>query len=167
MKVPMKPKYMILIALVSLFLSACGFLFPSGNIPGEMGINFDNRRADFESNGKQIYYTAKNERGEYLSYNGGLASEGMMSGQLTCASCHGDGGQGGQHMMHMQWMDAPDIRFATLSNGGAGIRKMSMQMHMEKSTILRLFVRQLFWANIPMVKTLIEICPVGQYLMVI
>jgi hypothetical protein len=123
MKIPLQPKYVILIALVSLFLTACGLLFPTNNMPGGMGPNFGNWGADFDSNGEQIYFTATNDRGEYLSYSGGPASGGMMGSQLTCASCHGDDGQGGQHLMHMQWMEAPDIRFVTLSkeeNGHQG-----------------------------------------------
>lgn len=37
-------------------------------------------------------------------------------GRQTCASCHGSDGQGGAHLMHMQAMDAPDIRWDTLSS---------------------------------------------------
>jgi len=40
----------------------------------------------------------------------------MMSASLSCASCHGDNGRGGVHTMHMQVMDAPDIRYITLSS---------------------------------------------------
>ena len=45
---------------------------------------------------------------------------GMMGGSLSCASCHGEDGRGGQHVMHMDVMDAPDIRFETLSTEESG-----------------------------------------------
>ncbi len=44
----------------------------------------------------------------------------MMTNSLTCASCHGADGRGGIHTMHMQVMDAPDIRWSTLSSGDHG-----------------------------------------------
>jgi hypothetical protein len=80
-----------------------------------MGPDFGNWRTEFESNGEQIYFTATNERGEYIQYSGGSGFGGMMGGSLSCVSCHGADGKGGQHTMHMQWMDAPDIRLAALS----------------------------------------------------
>lgn len=79
-----------------------------------MGPNFGNWTG-YETNGEQIYFTATNDKGEYIRYIGGPAFGGMMGGSLACASCHGEDGSGGQHVMHMQWMDAPDIRFETLS----------------------------------------------------
>ena len=39
----------------------------------------------------------------------------MMGASLACVSCHGVDGRGGVHPMHMQIMDAPDIRYSTLS----------------------------------------------------
>jgi cytochrome c oxidase subunit II len=39
---------------------------------------------------------------------------------LACADCHGPDGRGGQHVMHMTVMDAPDIRWSTLSQAGHG-----------------------------------------------
>jgi len=40
----------------------------------------------------------------------------MMGGNLSCASCHGPTGRGGIHTMHMDVMDAPDIRYSTLTS---------------------------------------------------
>lgn len=45
-----------------------------------------------------------------------MGGRGMMGGgQLACADCHGSGGRGGRHLMHMTVMDAPDIRWSTLT----------------------------------------------------
>lgn len=116
----MKPKALALIILGSLLLIACGFFFPFDRSPRGMGPNFGNWRTGFESNGERIYFTATNERGEYIQYSGGSGFGGMMGGSLSCASCHGEDGSGGQHVMHMDVMDAPDIRFETLSTEESG-----------------------------------------------
>jgi len=70
----------------------------------------------FRSNGERIYFSATSERGDPITYTGGPDLGGMMmSGRLTCASCHGPSAQGGRHIMHMQVMDAPDIRGSALA----------------------------------------------------
>ena len=104
-----------------LLLTACGIV-SWGNVPGNLMINqgggwFGN--SNFTSSGEQIYFTAINDRGQRISYSGGSNFGGMMMGRgtnLACASCHGSDGRGGIHTMHMDVMDAPDIRFAALSN---------------------------------------------------
>lgn len=111
----MKSKAIFLTGLGSLFLVACGTFFPFDRSPRGMDPNFGNWRPGYETNGEQIYFTAINDRGEYIQYKGGYALGGMMGGSLACVSCHGNDGSGGQHMMHMQWMDAPDIRIVALS----------------------------------------------------
>ncbi len=85
-----------------------------------MGPIFGSWRTGFESNGEQIYFTATNEQGKYIQYSGGAGFGGMMGGRLACASCHGEDGRGSQHVMHMDVMDAPDIRFETLSTKESG-----------------------------------------------
>ncbi len=76
---------------------------------------------EFASNGERIYLTATNEAGEYILYEGGPGSGGMMmGGYLTCATCHGADGRGGVHTMHMQVMEAPDIRYQALSGDSDG-----------------------------------------------
>lgn len=110
----MNPKALALIVLGSLFLIACGFFFPFAKTPRGMRPNLGNWRTGFGSNGERIYFTATNERGEYIQYTGGPAFGGMMGGSLSCVSCHGEDGRGGRHVMHMDVMDAPDIRFKTL-----------------------------------------------------
>ena len=67
-------------------------------------------------NGAQIYFTASSQRGGKISYTGGPVTGGSMMGNyLTCATCHGPNAEGGRHSMHMTIMDAPDIRYVTLS----------------------------------------------------
>jgi len=70
----------------------------------------------YDSNGEQIYFTATTESGERIRYSDGPSFGGMMGrSNLSCASCHGPDGRGGTHTMHMDVMDAPDIRFESLS----------------------------------------------------
>lgn len=74
--------------------------------------------SQFTSNGEKIYFTAINDRGQHIRSSGGPNFRGMMmgmGGNLSCASCHASDGRGGLHTMHMEVMDAPDIRFSTLS----------------------------------------------------
>jgi mono/diheme cytochrome c family protein len=71
----------------------------------------------FNSNGKQIYFTATSNRGTPISYQGGPTTGMMMGGNLACVSCHGTDARGGSHTMHMETMDAPDIRWSALSGG--------------------------------------------------
>jgi mono/diheme cytochrome c family protein len=50
----------------------------------------------------------------------------MMRGiSLACADCHGSDAKGGQHLMHMQIMDAPDIRWITLTSAEEGGHEMA------------------------------------------
>jgi hypothetical protein len=73
----------------------------------------------FRSNGEQIYFTSTSERGTEIDYSGGPDLRGMMMrGRLSCASCHGADVRGGVHIMHMDVMDAPDIRWVSLSEHG-------------------------------------------------
>lgn len=105
-----------LIMIAGILLTACGLLLP---------MRWDNRRVpgalwtgnSFASNGERIYFTATNDWGELIPYEGGPAY-GMMMMQdwLACVSCHGPDGRGGTHIMHMQVMDAPDIRYEALNS---------------------------------------------------
>jgi hypothetical protein len=98
-----------LVAIVgSVALIACGLYLPDrvfGRLTG----------SQYASNGERIYFTATSGSGNRIRYRGG-SSGGMMMGRLTCASCHGEDGRGGEHFMHMNTMDAPDIRWETLSS---------------------------------------------------
>ncbi|NDP22530.1 MAG: cytochrome c [Paludibacter sp.] len=78
----------------------------------------------FNSNGKQIYFTATSERKTPITYTNGPIQGMMMGGNLACVSCHGTDARGGSHVMHMETMVAPDIRWTALStdhvHGGVG-----------------------------------------------
>lgn len=104
---------LILVSGLALGLTACSTFWSSAGI----GSLLD---GGFESNGERIYFTAITERGTRIRSRGGAAFGGMMRGRQTCASCHGTDGQGGAHLMHMQAMDAPDIRWDTLSSSEHG-----------------------------------------------
>jgi mono/diheme cytochrome c family protein len=83
----------------------------------------------FASNGERIYFTGTSANGP-ISYSDGdfspmagrgMMGRGMMRGiSLACADCHGSDAKGGQHWMHMQLMDAPDIRWSTLTEEEGG-----------------------------------------------
>lgn len=93
--------------LAGLTLGACGGGYGPGTAWGD---------GAFRSNGERIYFAAVSERTGPIDYTGGPDVGGMMmTGQLTCASCHGPDALGGQHMMHMEVMDAPDIRWKALA----------------------------------------------------
>lgn len=109
----MKPKHILLIILGGMFVMACGIFWPVGMSPRDMR---PSSNWNYASNGEQIYFTAINDKGEYISHTGGPAYGGMMGGQLACVSCHGAGGRGGLHSMHMQQMNAPDIRYSALTS---------------------------------------------------
>ena len=100
------------LALLALLLIACGPLNPLGLATGQ-----------YATNGERIYLAGTSANGR-ISYAGGNLGGGMMGGgRLACASCHGTNGRGGPHIMHMSAMDAPDIRWSTLTeaeHGGHG-----------------------------------------------
>jgi cytochrome c oxidase subunit 2 len=98
------------LALLALAVAACGTL---GRSVGR-----------YASNGERIYFTGTSANGR-ISYSGGdtggmMGGPGMMGGQLACADCHGKDGRGGPHVMHMTAMDAPDIRWSTLTEAEHG-----------------------------------------------
>ena len=112
--------------LAALVLSACGYrIVPSDLIPDGpwlrgMGRGMHGGTAwgagSFDSNGEQIYFTAVNQNGDRIEYEGGPSGGMMMGGYLSCASCHGPDARGGRHVMHMQTMDAPNIRWSQLAS---------------------------------------------------
>jgi len=98
--------------LLALLVMACGALGWGGSLFGRYG-----------SNGERIYFTGTSANGP-IRYSGGAYGGMMGGGQLACADCHGSGGRGGRHVMHMTVMDAPDIRWSTLSEAGHGGEEM-------------------------------------------
>lgn len=102
----------VLLALLALLLAGCAGLGPFRQ--GAGGITW--APGSFDSVGEQIYFTALDADGNRIPYSGGPATGMMMGGYLVCASCHGPDAQGGRHVMHMEVMDAPDIRWAALTD---------------------------------------------------
>jgi cytochrome c oxidase subunit 2 len=87
----------------------------------------------FNSNGKQIYFTATSKLGAAISHKGGQTTGMMMSGNLACVSCHGTDATGGKHIMQMETMEAPDIRWSALSSGHHGKGEAdSLKQHHEE-----------------------------------
>jgi cytochrome c oxidase subunit II len=100
----------VLVMIAGAFaVSAC---LPNGmRFPQTSGFFQEDR---YQSNGERIYFSASSESGSRIRPLSG-PTIGMMMGATTCSSCHGDDGRGGNHFMHMELMDAPDIRWETLS----------------------------------------------------
>jgi mono/diheme cytochrome c family protein len=101
-------KYYIIIIFVSILVIST----PAIGLFSDYGTGWG--PGAFETNGERIYFTATSKRGTRIAYKG-VFGMGMMHGRLACASCHGPNGKGGTHVMHMFVMDAPDIRWSTLS----------------------------------------------------
>ncbi len=55
-----------------------------------------------------------------------------MGGRLACADCHGPNGRGGELVMHMTMIDAPDIRWSTLTEAGHGEHGDEEEDHTEE-----------------------------------
>ena len=113
--------FLLILGAVSLFLAAC------------TGIGA--QRGAYRSNGERIYYdgTSANNRISYSGGSfGGMMGGGMTRGRLACADCHGDDASGGGHFMGMTVMDAPDIRWSTLTaeeHGEPGDHKENAMDH--------------------------------------
>jgi cytochrome c oxidase subunit 2 len=89
------------------------FAMPNTPMMNRLGIG------GFSSNGESIYMTARNDAGQAITYDGG-PGDGMMSGRLACADCHGSDRRGGERQMMMETFYAPDIRWSTLTGDHAG-----------------------------------------------
>jgi len=103
-------RWCILLMLMTL-LVACRGIYPGWGMHRRQPALAES----YNSNGEQIYFTGVNSRGEFITYSGGPGFGGMMNSVVSCVSCHGSDGRGGLHWMHMQRMDAPDIRYSSLS----------------------------------------------------
>ncbi len=114
----MMKKWILISVGVLFFLGACGFIgqpIISSNAPMNNGYSTQRQGGGSASNGQQIYFTATDQNGQYISYTGGPYFGGMMMGSyLTCASCHGSDAHGGTHYIHMQAIDTPAINYAAL-----------------------------------------------------
>lgn len=54
-----------------------------------------------------------------------------MGSRLACADCHGPDGRGGEILVHMTVIDAPDIRWSTLTEAGHGEHGDEEEAHTE------------------------------------
>lgn len=93
------------VLLAAATLAACGAMGP-----GMHGVD----QREFASNGERIYFTATNNAGDVIAYDGGPGG-GMMGGSLACVSCHGPAGRGGRVTLMMQTFNAPDITWPALT----------------------------------------------------
>jgi len=92
--------------------------------PFDWGMNRAGYFANYDTNGERIYLTGASVNGP-IDYTGGdfggmMGGQGMMgNSQLACADCHGLDGRGNGPMMHMASLNAPDIRWSTLTEAEA------------------------------------------------
>ncbi|MFH1647915.1 MAG: cytochrome c [Chloroflexota bacterium] len=97
---------LLTIAAVALtvLLASCSlpYRWVSGPAPGS-----------YDSNGERIYFTAKSNSGEAITYSGGVPM--MMRQRLACVSCHGPEGRGGRVNMMMWSFETPDITWDALT----------------------------------------------------
>jgi cytochrome c oxidase subunit 2 len=104
------------LALLALLLAACG---PIGQNSGTGNIS----AGRYASNGERIYFTATSANGP-ISYTGGPSSGMMggrgMMGRSACVDCHGPDGRGGERVVYMTVINAPDIRWSTLTESEHG-----------------------------------------------
>jgi cytochrome c oxidase subunit 2 len=109
-------KFAWTLILAGILLAACGL--PVWGIRRQSPPGQDSWFAQqYGTNGEQIYFTAINQQGENIPYEGGAGVGGMMmQPRLACVSCHGPDGKGGEHWMHMVYMEAPDIRWQAVNN---------------------------------------------------
>ena len=91
---------------------------------------------NFSSNGERIYLTGTSANGligySGSSFGGMMGRRDAMGGRLACVDCHGPDGRGGEYLMHMAVIDAPDIRWSTLTEAGHGEHGDEEEDHTEE-----------------------------------
>lgn len=103
--------------LLAFIVPACGVL--------DWGMSRTGYFSKYDTNGERIYLTGTSANGP-ISYSGGdfggmMGGQSMMgNSQLACVDCHGPEGRGGGALMHMAQVNAPDIRWSTLTEAEAG-----------------------------------------------
>jgi hypothetical protein len=71
---------------------------------------------NFETNGEQIYFTGTSRAGPPITATmPGMHRMGPSS--MACVNCHGEDGRGGRVTMMMTTVEAPDIRYSSLTGG--------------------------------------------------
>lgn len=102
--------------LLTFIVPACGVF--------DWGMSRTGYFASYDTNGERIYLTGTSANGP-ITYTGGdfggmMGGRGMMgNNQLACVDCHGLNARGNGPMMHMAEINAPDIRWSTLTEAEA------------------------------------------------
>lgn len=109
------------LVLMATMLMTGMFTMPDMPMMNRMGIG-----DDFSSNGERIYMTATNDSGDTITYEQG-PGDGMMTGALACADCHGTDGRGGERQMMKETFYAPDIRWSTLTGDHGPYTRETLQ----------------------------------------
>jgi hypothetical protein len=93
-------------AILALTIPAGGPLHPGGSTVGSgqvLGATL----------GERIFLTGADETGRLIPRSGVM---GMMGSRVACANCHGSDARGGTVRMMMGQVQAPDIRWNTLTS---------------------------------------------------
>ena len=117
------------LVLLALVVSGCDQSSTVAAARGRVAVGLGTIAAGtYVSNGERIYLTgtsandiityswAEGFAGGMMGGRGMMGEQGMM--QLSCADCHGPNGRGSQVVLAMTEIDAPDIRWSTLTQPG-------------------------------------------------
>lgn len=105
---------LVVIVLVSAIAVTAWFLLNPRS--GVNPVNMSSLFGGYDSNGEQIYFAGTSRTGPPITFEmGGMHRMGPRS--MGCADCHGADGRGGQVTMMMTTIQAPDIRYPTLTEG--------------------------------------------------
>lgn len=86
-------------------------------MPIERGRGLPLESEGFRSNGEHIYFTGTSRTGPPITVQM-VGMHRMFGSQMACASCHGAEGRGGRVRMMMTSVQAPNIRWEHLTEGG-------------------------------------------------
>ncbi|NIW47939.1 MAG: c-type cytochrome [Gammaproteobacteria bacterium] len=105
-----------LVVLVLIFAIAATFYFMLTPRSGDFFFSQAPLFRNFDSNGERIYFTGTSRTGPPITFEmGGMNHMGPR--RMACADCHGTDGRGGRVAMMMTSIQAPDIRYHTLTEG--------------------------------------------------
>jgi cytochrome c oxidase subunit II len=105
-----------LLLVAGTYLIASAFFSPTWGARPMHGFTLPFFSRSFESNGERIYFTGSSRIGPPItSQMPGMHR--MRQSSMSCATCHGPDGRGGTVRMMMTTINAPDIRYHTLTEG--------------------------------------------------